>query len=302
LALRVIDGGRPILRHYETGGEGDELWGLGLGCQGSVDIFINKVTTEVILRVVDRLRHRLTRQGVLALATILEGEAEGGMLIVSQGDAVEGTTGDDELDGAIASHAKRSIEAGASSRVEIGASKVFIEVLNPPPQLLVVGAGDDAIPLVAFAGEIGFRVSIVDHRESLLTAERFPTAIERTCTNHEGQTEPFRYAPSYAVVMTHSLAHDRGWLERLLATDVRYIGVLGPRARTREMLDALRAGADPRIFGPVGLDVGADGPEQVALSVVAEILACHRRRSAGHLRERTGPIHTPSEREITEKV
>ena len=118
--------------------------------------------------------------------------------------------------------------------------------------------------------------------------------------------QPFdssRIAPTtYAVVMTHSLARDRGWVERLLATDVRYIGVLGPRVRTRDMLDILGADGDARIFGPAGLDVGADGPEHVTLSIVAELLACHRRRGAGQLRERGGAIHAPAEQETTKEA
>jgi xanthine dehydrogenase accessory factor len=255
------------------------------------------------VEVVDRARRELARQGVFALATVVEGESDGGMLFVADGAATGGTTGDAELDRAIASRAAGLIEVGTGALVEIEGSRVFIDVLVPPPRLLVVGAGDDAMPLVAYASDVGFRVSVVDHRESLLTSERFPAAFERTCVTHGQPFDSSRIAPTtYAVVMTHSLARDRGWVERLLATDVRYIGVLGPRVRTRDMLDILGADGDARIFGPAGLDVGADGPEQVALSIVAELLACHRRRGAGHLRERGGAIHAPAEQETTKEA
>ncbi len=90
---------------------------------------------------------------------------------------------------------------------------------------------------------------------------------------------------------THSLAQDREWIRRLLGTEVAYIGVLGPRARVEELLGAVGAEVDGRVFGPVGLDLGAEGPEQVALSVVAELLAVRSGRAPGHLRARRGAIH-----------
>jgi xanthine/CO dehydrogenase XdhC/CoxF family maturation factor len=94
-------------------------------------------------------------------------------------------------------------------------------------------------------------------------------------------------------VKTHSLGNDREWMRRLIGTGVGYIGVLGPRARVEEILRQLGTESDDRIFGPVGLDLGAEGPEQVALSIVAELLAVRSRRAPGHLREREGSIHGP---------
>jgi xanthine dehydrogenase accessory factor len=91
--------------------------------------------------------------------------------------------------------------------------------------------------------------------------------------------------------MTHSLVHDRGWVRRLLDEGVPYVGVLGPRGRTRDLLEELGAGADPRVFGPVGLDLGADGPRQVALSIVSELLAFASGRTPRHLSLRREAIH-----------
>jgi xanthine/CO dehydrogenase XdhC/CoxF family maturation factor len=98
---------------------------------------------------------------------------------------------------------------------------------------------------------------------------------------------------TFAVVKTHSLALDREWVRGLLRSEVPYIGVLGPRARIAEILGQLEAAGDGRVFGPVGLDLGTDGPEQVAVSAVAELLAVMAGRAGGHLREREGPIHAP---------
>ena len=96
---------------------------------------------------------------------------------------------------------------------------------------------------------------------------------------------------SYAVVKTHSIEQDSKWVARLLASDVPYIGVLGPRARTEEILRELRSENDERIFGPIGLDLGADGPEQIAVSIVAELLARVSGREPMHLRQREAAIH-----------
>ena len=105
-------------------------------------------------------------------------------------------------------------------------------------------------------------------------------------------------AGSYAVVMTHNFADDQAYLRALVATPVAYIGVLGPRQRTERLLRNLSAAApldEARIYGPVGLDIGTDGAEQVALAVIAEILAARSGRRADSLRERQASIHAPTE-------
>jgi len=169
---------------------------------------------------------------------------------------------------------------------------VFTEVLEPPPQLLIAGAGDDAIPLAATAAAIGFRVTVADHRSPFLTPERFPDAWQLVLGRSEAAMDSVSLGASiHAVTMTHSYEADREWLRRLLRTGVPYIGVLGPRVRTQKLLAELGAADCERIFGPVGLDLGGEGPEQVALSIAAELLAFWSRRSPRPLREREGPIH-----------
>ena len=98
-------------------------------------------------------------------------------------------------------------------------------------------------------------------------------------------------ADTYAVIKTHSLMRDTAWVKRLAATEIHYLGVLGPRARIEKIAAELGMQGDPRLFGPIGVDIGADGPEQVGLSIVAELLAVHAHRKPRHLRERAEPIH-----------
>jgi xanthine/CO dehydrogenase XdhC/CoxF family maturation factor len=177
----------------------------------------------------------------------------------------------------------------------VDSRQLFTEVLVPPPKLLVCGAGDDARPLVELATRVGFRVYVADHRTANLTAERFPAArkLLKLRPQHPSPELPADET-TYAVVQTHALEHDKGWVNRLLATKVPYVGVLGPRARIRKILADLDAVNSERVYGPVGLDIGADGPEQVALSVVAEVLAVFSQRQSGHLREREAALHVES--------
>ena len=173
-----------------------------------------------------------------------------------------------------------------------GDRTVFTDVLRPPATLIVCGAGDDARPLVAFAADAGFAVTVVDHRQAFLTADRFPSARRLVHLRPDGDLDALRVGGrTLVVIKTHSFAHDRDWLRGFLASSAQYIGVLGPRPRADEMLGELNASGDPRVFAPVGLNVGADGPEQIAISVVAELLAVLSRQQPGHLREKGEAIH-----------
>ena len=182
-------------------------------------------------------------------------------------------------------------DAGARLTVD-GDRTVFTEVLRPPATLIVCGAGDDARPLVAYAADAGFAVTLVDHRQAFLTTDRFPSARRIVHLRPDADLHALGIGKhTLAVIKTHSFAHDRDWLRGFLTSGASYIGVLGPRPRADEMLGELNATGDPRVFAPVGLNLGADGPEQIAISVVAELLAVLSRQQPGHLREKGEPIH-----------
>ena len=134
-------------------------------------------------------------------------------------------------------------------------------------------------------------MTVIDHRPAYLSRERFPDA-ERIDRRPADGLDGLPLGPrTHLVVMTHSFAHDREWVRRLLRTDAPYIGLLGPRARRDEMLEQIGAMGTDRLFAPVGLDLGADGPEQVAVSILAELLAVHASSTPRHLREKDGVIH-----------
>jgi xanthine/CO dehydrogenase XdhC/CoxF family maturation factor len=226
-----------------------------------------------------------------AVATVVEGDATGRMLLVEAGSPARGSLGSEDLDLATAELARGSLGAGQSTVHSLAGRGIFLDVAPPPPSLVICGAGEDAKPLVALAAEVGFRVTLVDYRRGLLVPEWFPQATQRIVARAE---EPAALPPSersLAVVKTHSLAQDREWVRRLLAAGFPYVGLLGPRDRTETILREIGAAGDERVYGPVGLDLGADGPRQVAVSIVAELLAFTAKREPRHLCQRREAIH-----------
>lgn len=300
VALQVIRSGQAELRSYCSSADEIAAWDLGVGCEGQVDVYVEPAGP--------RSRERALLEGRIpfAVCTLLvrqgeKGERRGSIVTP---DRVDGDLGSTDLNRLATGKARELLETGESGLHDFGRQSVFIDVLTPPPQLVVLGAGDDARPLVRFAAEVGFRVVLVDRRPGYLTVERFPgaAALVRSSGDEVGDVLPLD-GECYAVVMNHHFADDQAYLRALLRTPVHYIGMLGPRQRTERILRNLAAEGpvnEGRVYGPVGLDIGTDGAEQVALAVIAEILAVRSGRQGGRgearsLRERTSPIHAPTD-------
>jgi xanthine/CO dehydrogenase XdhC/CoxF family maturation factor len=182
-----------------------------------------------------------------------------------------------------------------------GSFGVFFEKIEPPVKLMIFGAGDDAVPLSSIANVVGLNHSVVDYRPGLLTQERFPLAEKLLKLRPEQySTRLITDEHMACVIMHHHYDSDKAAVKFLLEkTGVPYIGVLGPKKRTVRMLNelqdshvsanlALRRSA---LFAPVGLDIGAETPEEIALSIIAEIKAFYRSKTALLLRDKEGPIH-----------
>jgi xanthine/CO dehydrogenase XdhC/CoxF family maturation factor len=263
VALDALSSGECRLLHYETGSDDTKVWGLGLGCNGSVDVFVQPVVTDVARAFWGGVRRRLQGDEPFSLSLVVDGPGAG-----------------------------RAAIAGDVDGPALGPGGLFTEQFVPPPRLVICGAGDDALALSAAATAVGLRVVLVDHRPAFLAGERFPEARARHLLRPDDDLSALRLdRESLAVVMTHSFRHDREWVRRLLASDVPYIGLLGPRARAQRILSEVGGARRERVYGPVGLDLGADGPEQVALSIVAEILAVCASREPRHLREKEEAVH-----------
>ncbi len=303
IGLGVLDSGTSRLLHYDTGTDETKLWGLGLGCDGEVDILVQPISAaDAAGGVWQRVRTLLDGDAPFALATLVDAQPPdagrpGSTIVVGTRGVLAGSlraegTETAALAAEVVRLASGALASGRARFETLGARRLFVDVLLPPPKLLVCGAGDDARPTVALAAMMGFRVSVADHRAAYLTAERFPEAQRLFLIRPEDDAPGLPAdGDTYAVIKTHSLMRDTAWVKRLASTEIHYLGVLGPRARIEKIAAELGMQGDPRLFGPIGIDIGADGPEQVGLSIVAELLAVHAHRKPRHLRERVESIH-----------
>jgi xanthine dehydrogenase accessory factor len=297
VARAVMTNGEPQLVFYDLTADDEVVWGWGLGCNGAIEVFVEPADKAAEIAVA--MGRAIEEERPIAVATVLESSSQqvqqGSRLIVGhEGDA----------DGPVARVARSALEAGESSihsvSLDDGDARVFIEVIEPPLRLLVCGAGHDAIPLVGAAAGLGWRVDVADDRESMLTNVRFPRARRLILTDPEKVTEGAEVDPrTFAVVMSHNYLRDRDYLRSLIDSDAAYVGMLGPRARLHRLLEDLAAGGvqpndskGERLHGPAGLDIGAEGPEEIAAAIVGEVLAVSRNRHAGFLRDRETSIHS----------
>jgi xanthine dehydrogenase accessory factor len=293
VALAVMRTRIPRVLHYDTGADDQTVWGLGLGCYGSVDVFVQPVDAPGVRDTLHAVRGLLNRDDPFAICTVIDGPLDvGRSVIVGTEGVLAVSTGPQGLDDDLTRFAGDCLTLRTSRLHSVDSRLVFAEVLVPPPRLVVCGAGDDSRPLVAYASDSGYAVTVVDHRVAFLSSDRFPAARRLVALRPEDDPATLGIGSDTAVVIqTHSFAHDRAWLSYVLRTDASYIGLLGPRARTDRILHQIRAQDSRRVFGPVGLDLGAEGPEQIAISIVAELLAVRADHKPKHLRDRRMAIH-----------
>jgi xanthine dehydrogenase accessory factor len=303
MARIVMEDGRARLAGWDLTADDDAVWGLGLGCNGAIEVFIEPADRAA--EVAHALRSALDEERPISLVTVLESGldavAPGARLVVRPDGGIEGSLGEPAVDAEATSAALELLQAERSEiRTFAGDVRSFVEVLEPPLRLVVCGAGHDAIPLVQAASVAGWNVVVVDDRPAFLTHERFPGA--RGFVQIDDPADAAKAANvdarSYVVVMTHNFLRDKEYLRSLLASDAAYVAMLGPAARTQRLLMELAdegvAVTEPvleRLHGPAGLDLGAEGPEEIAQAIVAEIVAVKRGRRGGFLKERPTPIH-----------
>jgi len=279
----------PIVRRYDTTPDNEiSSSGYGLGCNGIIYVLMERLKPGQA-GILELIRDVRAHRQPAAVAHVLEPASEIGLrLMIDCQGAVS-----HPLSSEIEAETRAAASAGANRLLRIGQRAVFIETLAPAVRLLVFGAGDDAIPLTDLAKYQGWNVAVFDGRAHYARREKFPNADE-VVVRIAGSPAPAVDPWTVAVLMSHSYSQDLEALRALAALPLRYLGILGPNKRTVQLLGD--AGLDPAhlpagLHGPMGLDIGADGPEQVALAVIAEIQASLNGREGGTLRTRDGSIH-----------
>jgi xanthine dehydrogenase accessory factor len=285
----------PAVVAYDSTADAETAWLLGLGCNGVVHVFLERVARE--------------RPGPLALLKRGVAERRGSVIATAfRADAATGVAPGDRLsfdaEGRVVSDFAEDVSARverdaraclfqdrgrhATYQLSAGEVDVAFEVLRPPIRLIVFGGGFDVPPMVHAAQALGWSTAVVGRRpaascgaDEVVVA---PAAVACERLQPDGRTA--------AVVMNHQFDDDRAAVAALLQSEARYVGVLGPKARTEKMRDDVGVVWDwDRLYAPVGLDVGADAPEEIAAAVVAEVIAAFAGRRGGRLRDRPGPIH-----------
>jgi xanthine dehydrogenase accessory factor len=302
-AKRVLETGEPTVITYDTTTDENSVFGLGMGCRGIVRILLEPFTNADILARSFRLGIENRERRLIATMISSSRAVIGGRLFYSNVEQFDSADLPDDVEsfGALKNDCLDFFERNGPAEVrryQIGPDffELFLENINPPLNLKLFGAGYDALPLIKFAKELGWRVSAIDHRPAFANRERLPEADEIFAARIQDLSDDFfQDKNSVAVVMTHNYDRDREILPRLLNSEFIYVGALGPKKRTEKILAEIGEtfGAEQlqKLYAPVGLDLGADTPEAIALSIVAEIQAVLKDREGGFLRERKGSIY-----------
>ena len=281
-ARAVMESGAPKLVRFDV--TDDQVWAVGLTCGGELEVFIEGLEADRY----GSLKASIEAGETVTLATIVGGPETGKRLLVHDDGSTEGHLGSRALDRQALEHAGQAgtrLEGRTVLETDGGQHDVYFEVQAPRPKLVLVGAVHVAIPLVTFANALGFRTIVVDHRTAFATPERFPHADRLI---HKRPEEAFEEigidAATCVATLSHDLKLDVPALTAALRSSASYIGALGSKVTHKTRVAALEEagfGAEEiqRIKAPIGLDLGGRRAEEIALSIIAEIVATRHGRS-----------------------
>lgn len=293
---------------YNTLDDDDVQFGIQLGCNGIVHILFEPIDitqpNNPIALLEGCLRHR--KNAVVATLFSLKNfhDYQPGTCFFSDGETTQGNINDEKLEFQISKDAADVLTDKSSLLKQYDEHELtaFVELLEPPISLVIVGAGNDALPLVNMATVLGWQITILDGRSTHANKQRFPNVHQLIVGKPEEAVKKIEIDNRTAVVlMTHNYNYDLAMLRQLLNEQCNYIGTLGPKKKLQRMLDELRENGvvitdeqTDAIYGPTGLDIGAETAEEIALSVLAEIKAVLSDRQGSSLRDRTDAIHPRS--------
>jgi xanthine/CO dehydrogenase XdhC/CoxF family maturation factor len=285
-ARRVLQTGAAETVTYDMRQDDEELWGLGVGCDGVMRIFLQPLLPASGYQPFAAMVDALSGEDPVVAATVLQSPMENLAIasgLVEVAGRIVFSNVPQEYESVIAAEAARVLsekrpqlchpvadgDAGSASFA------LLVTILRPPPRVLILGAGPDAEPVARFIDELGWRATVQDHRPAYIENGDFSAAeqvIAVPVADLDSAIDVDRY--DAAIIMSHHLASDREYLRALANSTVSSIGLLGPRERRRRLLDELGDAAGDlgtRLHGPAGIEIGASGPASIALSIVAQM-------------------------------
>jgi xanthine dehydrogenase accessory factor len=311
-ALLAIHQKQNKLVTYNTLDEDDVEFGVQLGCNGIVHILFEPIDPQdennpIALLERSQLFRRETVLVTLFSLHNFHGHQPGTCFFL---DAESSYSKIDEAG------LKTIVQQDASSVLQSGSSFIkeydqfeltaFVELLQPPVSLIIIGAGNDAFPLIEMTRVLGWQITVADGRPTHASAQRFPN-VHQLITGKPADIIKQLVIDKWTVflLMTHNYKYDLAMMKELLQINCSYIGTLGPKKRLERMFEELKEEGititdeqKQMIYGPIGLDIGAEAAEEIALSVLAEIKAVFADRYGGFLRNRSVSIHTRNELEL----
>lgn len=292
--------GQAALVKYDTTDDDDLKFGVQLGCNGIIHILIEPVDINDECNPVELLRLTAAERRhvvIVTMFTMMQAEQQPGTcLVLTDSDVFSKQPSEMLIDDAKTALLEKK---STTKQYQDGKYTAFIEVQPPDIALLIFGAGNDAIPLAAIAGMLGWQVNVIDGRSMYATPGRFPSCNVRVANPEKALNGVTVDERTVAVLLTHNYNYDLAMLKLLAPLHLPYIGVLGPKKKMQHMTDQLaEEGIEwsdelwQSVHGPSGYDIGAETAEEIALSIIAEIKATIEKRDGLPLREKTTTIHT----------
>lgn len=300
-ARGVIDSGVPRQVSYDLRNPEEVIWGLGVGCEGAMDVLLIRIGALNGWQPLAGFAAALQAHRPAVAAVVVESAESAlpaGTVVTSAAAAPAAAVRPDGTPAAVSPALAQLLDdtrrAGTPQQLQAPGLEVFATPLALPPRLLLLGAGPDTLPLVAFAVRLGWKVTLNDHRPAYADPQRFPGAARVLCVRPQQLPAALSLDEfEAAVVMSHHLPSDLEYLRALAASTLPYVGLLGPAARRERLLADLgetAAALRGRLRAPVGLALGGRTPESIALAIVAEIHASLHGEGGGPFQGETGAL------------
>lgn len=316
-ALLVMAQQKPMLVTYDTMDDDDAKFGVGLGCNGIIQVLLEPIQPLQQNNPLQLLQQLASERANAVLVTVFSLEnkkdpQQGTCLLVKEQNMVGEITSELSLKNALLADATLALESRTSAFKNYTSTgkavTAFLEMVPPAVSLVIIGAGNDVIPLVEMADIIGWETTVVDGRPSYAKQERFTSACQVLVSKPEQVLSQVSIdEKTIFLLMTHNYNYDLAMLKELVKSDLVYIGILGPTKKLQRMLDELAeqgSPLDPRqlamIHSPMGLDIGAETPEEIALSILAEVKAVIAGRQGNSLKGQPSTIHSRAATTIEE--